>query len=144
MGRRTLNAHKLQFNQLRKKDILISPADIDGKSLVDIVEEWAICLKSRGAVEVRDDTHISIREVRRYSNNILIMDVMSGKSGESGVVHDLEGVSEDILIGEKQTPMSSCRALLFTPSNGQMAMWFSEYSERSSGARFAEKAMAPS
>lgn len=136
MGRRTLNAHKLQFNKLREKEYLISPADISGESLIDIVERWTTHLNSAGAVKVHDDTYISVEGVRHYNDNILIIDVMSGKSGEPGIVHDLEGMSEDIPIGEKQAPMSSCRALLFSPNNGQMAMWFSEYSARSSGARY--------
>ncbi len=135
MGRRTLNAHKLQFNKLRESDNLISPADINGKSLIDIVEQWAVSLKSEGDVEVSADTYVSVENCRRFNNNILVTDVMSGKSGERGIVRDLEGTFDDIPIGEKQAPMSSCRALLFSPSNGQMAMWFSEYSARSSGAR---------
>ena len=60
---------------------------------------------------------------------------MSGKSGEPGIVHDLEGIADDIPIKEMQAPMSHSRAVLFSPDNGQMAMWFSEYSARSSGAR---------
>lgn len=134
MGRRTLIIHKLQFSKLREKDNLVSPADIDGKSLIDIVEQWVKSLKE-GAVEISADTHVSVKSCHQYNSNILIIDVMSGKSGEPGIVHDLEGVSEDIPIGEMQAPMSSCRALLFSPSNGQMALWFSEYSARSSGAR---------
>lgn len=135
MGRRTLNAHKLVFNKLRDTDKLLSPADINGESLIDIIERWCIELKSAGDIEVFAESFITIKEVNRYSNNILIVEVMAGKTGEVGVVHDLEGYSEDILIGEKQAPMSSCRALLFSPNGGQMALWFSEYSERSSGAR---------
>ena len=135
MGRRTLNAHKLQLNKLRESDNLVSPADIKGSSLIDVVEQWAMSLKSEGDVEVSADTYVSVESCRRFNNNILLIDVMSGKSGESGIVRDLEGAFDDIPIGEKQAPMSSCRALLFSPSNGQMAMWFSEYSARSSGAR---------
>lgn len=135
MGRRTINAHKLAFSKLREPETLISPADINGDSLIDTIESWAVKLESDGAVEVSPETYVSVEKVRRFNRNILIVDVMSGKSGETGIVHDLDGVSDDIPIGEMQAPMSCCRAVLFSPSNGQMAMWFSEYSARSSGAR---------
>lgn len=135
MGRRTINAHKLLFNKLRDPEMLLSPADIDNESLIDVVERWATRLTEKDAIEVYVESHITIKNVHRFNNNILIIDVMSGRSGEPGIVHDLEGKAEDIQIGEKQAPMSSCRAVLFSPSNGQMAMWFSEYSARSSGAR---------
>lgn len=135
MGRRTINAHKLWFTKLRETENLMSPADLNGESLIAIVERWAQELKEAGAVEIHAEAYVSVEEVRRFNDNILIIEAMSGKSGEQGIVHDLEGVSDDIPIGEKQAPMSSCRAVLLCPSNGQMAMWFSEYSSRSSGAR---------
>lgn len=135
MGRRTINAHKLTFNKLREPEHLLSPADINGETLIDIVERCALSLEEEGVIELRGDTHIVVGRVSRFNNNILIMEAMSGKSGEPGVLHDLEGASDDIPIGENQAPMSGCRALLFCPGNGQMAMWFSEYSSRSSGAR---------
>ncbi|WP_346685986.1 hypothetical protein [Enteroscipio rubneri] len=135
MGRRTLNAHKLQLNKRMEPDNLVSPADVSGKTLVDIVEQWIESIKGDGAIEVGADTYVSVKNCYRFNDNILVADVMSGKTGESGIIHDIEGVSDDIPIGEKQAPMSSCRALLFSPSNGHMAMWFSEYSARSSGAR---------
>lgn len=135
MGRRTINAHKLVFTKLRDVDSLLSPKDINGESLIDITEKWTDKLRAQGTIEVSADTHVAVERVTRFNDNILIIEVMSGKSGETGVVHDLEGVAADIPIREMQAPMSHCRAVLFSPSNGQMAMWFSEYSARSSGAR---------
>lgn len=135
MGRRTINAHKLVFTKLRDVESLLSPKDINGESLIGIVEKWAEELRSDDAIEVSAETHIAVERVIRFNSNILIVEVMSGKSGEAGIVHDLEGVADDIPIKERQAPMSHSRAVLFSPSNGQMAMWFSEYSARSSGAR---------
>lgn len=135
MGRRTVKAHKLWFNKLREPDNLLCPIDINGESLLSLVERWAEDLKSEGAIEVCSETYVTVQDVRRFNGNILIIEAMSGKSGEPGVVRDLEGVADDIPIGENQAPLSSCRAAILCPNNGQMALWFSEYSSRSSGAR---------
>lgn len=135
MGRRTINAHKLVFTKLRDTENLLSPKDINGESLIDIVEKWAEELRYDGTIEVSAETHIAVEKIARFNDNILIIRVMSGKSGETGIVHDLEGAADDIPIREMQAPMSHSRAVLFSPSNGQMAMWFSEYNARSSGAR---------
>lgn len=135
MGRRTINAHKLVFTKLRDVENVLSPKDLNGESLIDVVEEWAEELRSEDTIEVSAETHIAVERVTRFNNNILIIEVMSGKSGEPGIVHDLEGIADDIPIKEMQAPMSHSRAVLFSPDNGQMAMWFSEYSARSSGAR---------
>lgn len=135
MGRRTINAHKLVFTKLRDTENLLSPKDINGEGLIDIVEKWAEGLQNDDAIEVSAETHVAVERVTRFNSNILIIEVMSGKSGETGIVHDLEGVADDIPIKEMQAPMSHSRAVLFSPANGQMAMWFSEYSARSSGAR---------
>lgn len=135
MGRRTINAHKLVFTKLRDTENLLSPKEINGESLIDIVEEWAERLQNDSTIEVSAENHITVKNVTRFNSNILIIEVISGKSGEIGIVHDLEGMTDDIPIKEMQAPMSHSRAILFSPSNGQMAMWFSEYSSRSSGAR---------
>ena len=41
MGRRTINAHKLVFTKLRDVENVLSPKDLNGESLIDVVEEWA-------------------------------------------------------------------------------------------------------
>ena len=134
MGRRTLNAHKLTFSKLREPDNLCSPVDINGRNLIDLVETWAKAIQD-DVVQVRPNSYMIIKKMQRFNNNILIVDTLSGKSGEAGIVYDLEGEIETVTIGEMQVPMASARAVLFSPSNGQMAMWFSEYGARSSGAR---------
>lgn len=135
MGRRTLNAHKLTFSKLREPNYLFSPADINGRNLIDLVEMWAQTIQENETVEVRANSYISIKKIYRFNNNILIIDTLSGRAGETGIIIDLEGEIDIVPIGEMQVPMSSARAILFSPSNGQMAMWFSEYGARSSGAR---------
>lgn len=135
MGRRTINAYKLTFNKMRKSDDVLSPADLNGTSLIDIVESWAKNQEERGLFEFRDDIHGAIREVKRFNNNILIVKAESGKSGEQGTLYDVNGNSADIPINEKQVATSFCRAVLFCPTRGQMSLWFSEYSGRSSSAK---------
>ncbi|GKG84052.1 hypothetical protein [Eggerthella lenta] len=130
-----INAYKLVFTKLRDVENTLSPKDLNGESLIDVVEEWAEGLRNDDTIEVSAETHIAVERVTRFNNNILIIEVMSGKSGEPGIVHDLEGMADDIPINEMQAPMSHSRAVLFSPDNGQMAMWFSEYNARSSGAR---------
>lgn len=130
-----INAYKLVFTKLRDVENTLSPKDLNGESLIDVVEEWAEGLRNDDTIEVSAETHIAVERVTRFNNNILIIEVMSGKSGEPGIVHDLEGIADDIPINEMQAPMSHSRAVLFSPDNGQMAMWFSEYNARSSGAR---------
>ena len=51
MGRRTINAHKLVFTKLRDTENLLSPKDINGESLIDIVEKWAEELRHDDTIE---------------------------------------------------------------------------------------------
>lgn len=59
---------------------------------------------------------------------------MSGKAGEEGVVYDVESGQSILTLSENDVPTSSARAILLCPPRGEMALWFSEYSARSSGA----------
>lgn len=59
---------------------------------------------------------------------------MAGKSGESGEVVSIESNKVLFKLGEMDVPASPARALFLCPPRGQMALWFSEYSARSSGA----------
>ena len=75
--------HKLQLNKRMEPDNLVSPADVSGKTLVDIVEQWIESIKGDGAIEVGADTYVSVKNCYRFNDNILVADVMSGKTGES-------------------------------------------------------------
>lgn len=134
MGRRTIAGHKLTFNKRRKPDELICPADFDGESLQNIFASWAEKLMSENELLASGQTFLRVRDVKRYSDHIVIVDTMSGKAGEEGVVYDAESGDSRFSLTENDVPTSSARAILVSPPRGEMALWFSEYSARSSGA----------
>lgn len=136
MGRRTLISHKLKFNVTGEPDSYVPPADISGRGLIEIVRNWSESLIGKGPIMVAPQTHIRVERVARFNSNILLIEALSGKSNEPGVLCDVDGAMDDIPIGLRQAPMSGCRALLFCPPCGDMALWFSEYSSRSSAARY--------
>ena len=134
MGRRTIAGHKLTFNKRGKPDELICPADLNGKRLQDIFANWSEALKNEGALLAWGQSFLRVQDVKRYSENVVVVDTMSGKAGEEGVVYDSESGKSRFSLTENDVPASSARAILVSPPRGDMALWFSEYSARSSGA----------
>ena len=135
MGRRTLAGHRLGFNVKRKPKELLSPADLSGKSLSDWLANWAEEKKAEGIIETSSQSYLRIDEVIRWSPSVVLIHTMAGKAGEQGEIIDSSDNSVKFTISETDIPASSSRALLVCPPRGTMALWFSEYSTRSSGAR---------
>lgn len=134
MGRRTIAGHKLAFNKSRKPDELLCPASLGGRRLQDVFAEWAEKLKDEGIVQVKDQSFLCVQDVKRYSDHVIVVDTLSGKAGEEGVVYDAESGDSLFELTESDVPTSAARAILVSPPRGNMALWFSEYSARSSGA----------
>lgn len=134
MGRRTIAGHKLTFNKYRKPAERVCPADLSGERAQDIFATWAEGLMQEGAVSVRGQSFLRVVGVTRFSDHIVIVDTMSGKSGEEVVVYDTDSGETRFTLTEKDAPTSSARAILICPPRGDVALWFSEYSARSSGA----------
>lgn len=134
MGRRTIAGHKLTFNKSRKPDEVLCPADLGGERLQDIFARWAEELKDRGELVARGQSFLRVQSVKRFGDSIVVVDTMSGKAGEEGVVYDAESGRSRFPLTETDVPTSSARAILVSPLCGNMALWFSEYSARSSGA----------
>lgn len=134
MGRRTIAGHKLTFNKSRKPDEVMCPANLAGQKLQDIFANWAEGLIDEGIISARGQNFLRVQEVKRYSDHVVVVDTMSGKAGEEGVVYDIDSGKSKLTLTEKDVPTSSARAVLISPPRGQVAIWFSEYSARSSGA----------
>ena len=134
MGRRTIAGHRICLHRRGKPKEAATPADLDGKHFCDIFEHWANEKQSEGVIQVRDQSIIRVDRVTRYNKSIVVVDVMFGKAGEKGEVVDLESSTIRFSLSENDVPVSSTRAVLLCPPQGQMAVWFSEYSMRSSGA----------
>lgn len=134
MGRRTIAGHKLTFHKFRKPTELVCPAEISGESLLDIFAAWAKKFMQDGVVSVRGQSFLRVVDVERFNEYIVIVDTMSGKAGEEGVVYDTDSGEAKFNLTEKDAPTSSARAILICPPRGEVALWFSEYSARSSGA----------
>lgn len=56
-----------------------------------------------------------VQNVKRYSENVVIVDTMSGKAGEEGVVYDSESGKSRFSMTENDVPVSSARAILVSP-----------------------------
>lgn len=101
MGRRTIAGHKLTFNKSRKPDEHVCPADFSGESLQGIFAAWAEELMHDGVVSVRGQSFLRVVDVKRFSDYIVIVDTMSGKAGEEGVVYDTESGESRFTLTEK-------------------------------------------
>lgn len=134
MGRRTIAGHKLTFNKRGKREELVCPAALAGERLQDIFVRWAERLMGEGVISVSGQSFLRVENVERFSDHIVIVDTMSGKAGEEGVVYDTESGESRLTLTTKDVPTSSARAILVVPPRGDRALWFSEYSARSSGA----------
>lgn len=134
MGRRTIAGHKLTFNIYGKPLELVPPAALLGERLQDLFLGWAKQKQKEGMILVRGQSFLRIVDVKRYNDCIVLVETMSGKAGESGEVYDSENGKTLFSLAEKDVPTSSARAVLVCPPRGDMALWFSEYSARSSGA----------
>ena len=134
MGRRTIAGHKLSFHKWRDRSSEASPSDLGGKSLADIFEEWAKSRSNQGVIKVADQSFLRIERVERYNGNIVLVETMSGKAGEEGIVYNTNNSEAIYELTAEDVPTSEARAVLLCPPRGQAALWFSEYSARSSGA----------
>lgn len=134
MGRRTIAGHKLTFNKQRKREEHICPADLGNEGLWAIFARWAEGLMEEGLIQVGGQSFLRVKAVNRFSNHVVIVDTLSGKAGEEGVVYDAESGESRLTLTENDVPASSARAILVSPPRGEVALWFSEYSARSSGA----------
>lgn len=135
MGRRTIAGHKLTFNKYRKPAERVCPADLSGKRLQDIFVEWVKDLmEEESVISAGGQSFFHVSDVRYFNDYIVIASTMSGKAGEEGVVYDSESGETRLTLTVKDVPTSTARAILICPPRGDAALWFSEYSARSSGA----------
>lgn len=134
MGRRTLAGHKITFSKYRDRSAPASPADLDGLNAAVIFESWVREKRGEGIQEVSSQSYLRIDRVIRYNDHIVLVDTMAGKAGESGEVVNIENNEILFRLGEMDVPASPARAIFMCPPRGQMSLWFSEYSARSSGA----------
>lgn len=134
MGRRTIAGHKLIFNKFGKPKEIVPPADLSGERLQDLFLKWAKQKKGEGVILAHGQSFLRIVDANSYNDNIVVVETMSGKAGEKGEVYDSESGKSLFSLSEKDVPTSSARAILICPPRGCMALWFSEYSARSSGA----------
>ena len=134
MGRRTVAGHKMQFHKQRKCDQIASPADLAGENLANMFEQWARKRHAEGEILSNGQSYLKVERVVRYSDCIVLVETVSGKAGEEGEVFDSSSGEAKYSLSTTDVPTSSARALLICPARGQIALWFSEYSARSSGA----------
>lgn len=134
MGRRTIAGHKINFHKSRKPELPESPADLCGNSLTAIFANWAQEMSDSGLLEAGNQTFLCVVSAYRYSNSVVVVKTMSGKAGEEGEVIDSSNNEVRLRLSPRDVPTSSTRAVLVCPPRGNTALWFSEYSARSSGA----------
>lgn len=135
MGRRTIAGYKLTFNKYRKPAEHMCPTDLSGERLQDIFATWASeLMKEGGVIQAGEQSFLRVVDVARFNDYIVVVSTMSGKAGEDGMVYDSESGKVRLVLTAKDVPTSSARAVLICPPRGDTALWFSEYSARSSGA----------
>lgn len=115
MGRRTIAGYKLTFHRSHQPDKEGSPNDLNGKSLPDILVRWARDKQDNGLIRVRDQRFIRVNSVTRFSKYVVVIDVMSGTSGEQGEVYDADSGAGKYSLTENDVPASSVRAILMSP-----------------------------
>ena len=134
MGRRTISGHKLTFNRSRHRGDIVPPACLMECGLADLFENWTTAKVNAGVVHVSDQNYLRVAQVIRFNQSIVIVDTLAGKAGERGEVYNIENGNMLFELTDRDVPTSNVRAILFSPPRGRMALWFSEYSARSSGA----------
>ena len=135
MARRTLIAHELRFHEkyVKKNAKTYEPHDLRGPSLIDIFFGWCKSVDREIFCDEEQNVWLNVESVRQYSPNIVLVDVAIGKWGEEGKLLESQTGKTIMKIGENQAATGSTRVALFVPEFGDVALFFSEASNRGCG-----------
>lgn len=133
MPKRSLEVRRITFRKKRDRSDdpqVFSPVDLNNESLLDIFDSWRREPDAIPPMEEGSDDCVMVKEVLRPNNLALFIDTNSGRRGEEGEVY-APGSTESVHhITEEEAPTGHTRALLFVPSQGRNALFFSEYCQR--------------
>ena len=140
MGRRVLTAYELNFHERNKHNpATYPPADLAGKDLADLFEDWAKQLETKDTLNESRQTWVSVAGVSRYAPRVVLLVLTVGAYGEAGELVDIDTAKSVGSIEENHAPTGTNRALLFIPERGERAYFFSEESSRGhAGGRIRE------
>lgn len=135
MARRTLIAHELRFHKkfARKNVEVFKPCDLKGESLIDVFLAWCNTADREMLCNEKQNVWLNIESARKYSPNIVLAELAVGKWGEEGKLLESQTGKTVMAIGENQAATGSTRVALFVPPIGDVALFFSESSNRGCG-----------
>ena len=134
---RSMTVHALRFHRKRKTDVPINPHNLNGESLFELMRAFG---HNCGFDTTRDETShrmIKVNEFSPLSNRECLIKVTQASWGESSDVldpNDFNTVAHHI--DERDPVASPSRALCIAPPVGNKALYFSEYTDRSSASYF--------
>lgn len=134
MGRRTLTAWQLSFHEKHvRKGHSVAPADVDGKDLLDIFEDWTQGLTSDVMKDERRQSWLSVTKVDRVAPRAILVEMNVGSYGEPGDVVDAATGDHVFTVTGDHAPTGQVRSVLMVPPHGLDAYYLAEYSVRGTG-----------
>lgn len=128
---RSLVVHSLRFHRKRHPSEAIAPSNLDGVHLLDHMSRYFMgCTYD----ETRDEYHRTMIEHNRFdrlSEEACLMHLAVAKWGEESRVLNPDDLSRVEYHIKRDEPVSTItRAYCYVPINGEVAFFFSEYSDR--------------
>ena len=132
---RSMTVHALRFTRKWKTDIPLNPRDLDGDDLFRLMENFGSRCSFEETRDEGSQSMLRVTDCRRVSDSELLLKVTQAKWGEPSDVLNPSNPDEVTLhISERDPVASSCRAFCIAPPVGNRALYFSEYSDRSSAS----------
>ena len=137
MARRTLVAHELRFREkfARENPVIYRPYDLMGDNLLDIFLHWSSTVDPEWLRDGGINIWLDILEAKRYSQHVVLANLDIGRWGEDGKLLDTKNGSQVASIKANQATTASTRVALFVPPCGDVALFFSEGSDRGCGGQ---------
>lgn len=138
MPKRSLSVRRLTFQKKYDRSgnpEQYSPADLDGKNLLDLFESWSLGPNAIPLMEPGSDDCVVLKSVTRPDKFSLFIDTNSGKRGEEGDLYRPGSSRPAQHINEEDAATGHTRALLYVPERGRNALFFSEHCLRGTAGK---------
>ena len=138
MPKRSLSVRKVTFQKKYDRSgnpEQFSPADLDGKNLLDLFDAWMKEPNAIPLMEPGSDDCVVVKKVSRPDKYSLFIDTNSGKRGEEGDLYRPDSSRPAQHINEEDAATGHTRALLYVPERGRNALLFSEHCLRGTAGK---------
>lgn len=138
MPKRSLSVRRLTFQKKYDRSgnpEQFSPADLDGKNLLDLFDAWRKEPNAIPLMEPGSDDCVVVKKVSRPDKYSLFIDTNSGKRGEEGDLYRPDSSRPAQHINEEDAATGHTRVLLYVPERGRNALLFSEHCLRGAAGK---------